>query len=288
MGVNELVRMSLIERSRAPDDAEFLSVPFTAAIFGMKKLKVSPTRVVIENDIRFLQDIGPTAVAGLKEGIRPRILSLFRLIARRISEKNVSLDEMRPILEFVARSYVPAWMMLAELQQEEQGEVGRGRAAEYVRRFLEQQPPIHDAQTAWQRLTLLYRAANDVIGACTAFLNAAEGSAPPLHQVSEIANWLNGETGIIENMDVTGRATVFRPMAALFERHIPAASATDLSRLAWLHLHAGNEQRAREIADLGLQRDADNVYCQRLVQRLTDNVRGYERSATRINPAPHV
>ena len=34
-GINELVRMSLIERSRAPDDAEFLSVPLTAALFGL-------------------------------------------------------------------------------------------------------------------------------------------------------------------------------------------------------------------------------------------------------------
>jgi hypothetical protein len=158
-------------------------------------------------------------------------------------------------------------MMLAELQQEDQGKIGRGRAAEYIRRFLEQQPPIHEAQAAWQRLTLLYRASNDVIGACTAFVNAAAGSEPPLYQVSDIANWLNSENDIIDNMDVVERASVFGPMAALLERHLPAASATDLSRLAWLHLHAGNEQRARDVADLGLQRDPDNVYCQRLAQR---------------------
>src|SRR5665213_576854 len=169
-GVNELIRMSLIERTPAPDGMDFLGVPLTAALFGSKKLAVSPTRIAIENDIRFLQDIGPTAVMTLKEGIRPRIQSLFRLVTKRINEKSTSLEDMRPVMEFVARNYAPAWLMLADLQQEVEGKADRSRVAEYVQRFLEQQPPTHEAQAAWQRLSALYRAANDVIGACTAFL----------------------------------------------------------------------------------------------------------------------
>jgi hypothetical protein len=271
-GVNELVRMSLVERTPAPDGMDFLDVPLTASLFGSKKLAVSPTRIVIENDIRFLQDIGPTAMVALKEGIRPRIQSLFRLVTKRIGEESATLDDMRPVLEFVARGYAPAWLMLADLQQEVQGEAGRGRVAEYVQRFLEQQPPTHEAQAAWQRLYVLYRAANDVIGACTAFVNAAQISAPPLQVVSNVANWLNTERDVIDTMDVVERGTVFRPMAHLLERHLAEASATDLSRLAWLHLHAGNDQRARDVADLGLQRDRDNVYCQRLIERLAGNV----------------
>jgi hypothetical protein len=65
-GVNELVMMSLVDRTTAPDGADFLGVPLTAALFGLKKLAVSPNRALIENDIKFLQDIGPTATAGLK------------------------------------------------------------------------------------------------------------------------------------------------------------------------------------------------------------------------------
>ncbi len=270
-GVNELVRMSLIERNPAPDGADFLNVPLTAALFGLKKLSVSPSRAVIENDIKFLQDIGPTLAVGLKDGIRPRIQSFFRKVAKRIGEKSTTLDDMRLVLEFVARSFAPAWLLLADLQQEVEGIGGRKQAAEYVRRFLEDQPSISEAQAAWQRLALLYREENDVIGACSAFLKAAETSDPPLYQISNIANWLNTEREIIATIDVTERGSIFGPMARLMEVHLDEASATDLSRLAWLHLHAGSERRAAEVADLGLQRDPNNVYCQRLVEKLAGN-----------------
>jgi hypothetical protein len=267
-GINELLRMSLIERTTASDGADFLGVPLTAAIFGQKKLSVSPNRPVIENDIRFLQDIGPTALTGLREGIRPRIEAFFRKAARRIVEDSTTLDDSRSMLEFVARSYAPAWLLLADLEQEEQGALGLGRAAEYVRRFLEQQPEANERQAAWQRLTRLYRATNNTVAACGAFVKAAEVSVPPLDQISSIANELNKERDIIETMDVVERSVVFGPMARLMELHLAEASATDLSRLAWLHLHAGNEQRARDVANMGLERDPANLYCQRPVEKL--------------------
>jgi hypothetical protein len=59
--VDELVRMSLVERTRAEDETDFLAVPLTAAMFGKKKLEVSPHRELIENDIRLLQEIGATS-----------------------------------------------------------------------------------------------------------------------------------------------------------------------------------------------------------------------------------
>jgi hypothetical protein len=52
--IDELVRMSLIERMRAQDGNDFVGVPLTAALFGRKKLEVNPHRELIESDIRFL------------------------------------------------------------------------------------------------------------------------------------------------------------------------------------------------------------------------------------------
>ncbi|WP_457825793.1 hypothetical protein, partial [Staphylococcus aureus] len=42
--IDELVRMSLVDRTRASDKTIFLGVPLAAALFGMKKLNVHPHR----------------------------------------------------------------------------------------------------------------------------------------------------------------------------------------------------------------------------------------------------
>ena len=73
-------------------------------------------------------------------------------------------------------------------------------------------------------------------------------------------------------MDVAERGALFRPVAALMERHIKQASATELSRLAWLHLHAGDTRRALEVAEIGIEREPGNSFCQRLIERLSDEV----------------
>lgn len=269
LGIDQLVRMSLVERTTAGDGADFLGVPLTAALFGGRKLEVSPNRAVIEDDIKFLQDIGATTASGLKDGIRPRMVSFFRKTARRIGEGSVELEKIRPVLEFLARGYAPAWLLLSELEEEISGQSDINRTAEWVRRYLETQPPADQARAAWQRLVVLYRSVGDVIGGCSAFLNAAEIIEPPLNQVSTMANWLNASE-IKDSLDVVERSALFKPLARLMEAHLEGASAADLSRLAWLHLHCGDDQRALDVANLGLERDPKNIHCQRLVAKLAD------------------
>lgn len=266
--IDELVRMSLVERTMAADQTTFLSVPLAAALFGVKKFEVSPYRQLIEDDVRFLQDLGATTATGLREGLHPRIVAFFRKAAKMIGEGGVSFEEMCPVLEFIARSYSPAWLLLADLSSEIETPTGFDRAAEYVRRFLEERPPVEEAESAWRRLVAIYRATNDIIGCVSAFLRAAEISKPPIHLISNMANMLNKERDVIEVMDVGERAVLFKPLARLMERDIASASATDLSRLAWLHLHAGDEKSALDAANLGLQRESDHAYCRNLVEKL--------------------
>ena len=116
--MDQLSHVSLIERTPAKDGTDFLEVPLTAALFGKRKLEVSPERALIESDIRFLQDVGATATSGLKEGIRPRVETFFRKAARKIGEGNATLQELNPVLEFFACNYPPAWLLLSELEQE--------------------------------------------------------------------------------------------------------------------------------------------------------------------------
>jgi hypothetical protein len=270
VSIDQLVRMSLIERSSAGDHSDFLDVPLAAALFGRRKLEVHPSRAIIESDIRFLQDIGATTLSGLKEGLRPRVESFFRRAARKIGTGSARIDDLRPVLEFLARGYPPAWLLLSDLEKEINGRSGMGRAAECVRRYLETQPPSVEAVGTWQRLVFLYRAMGDVIGGCGAFLKAAEMSDPPLNEISSMANWLNNSPEAKDGVDLVDRKALFKPFARLIEALLPEASATDLSRLAWLHLHSGDQRRALEVAEIGLRRDPDNAHCQRLVAKLTE------------------
>jgi hypothetical protein len=176
---------------------------------------------------------------------------------------------MRPVLEFFARGYPAAWLLLSDLEQEVLDPSSAHRASECIRRYLESHPPSNQIGAAWQRLVPLYRSMGDVMGGCAAFLKAAESLTPPLNEISSMANWLNQASDIIADMDIDDRRVLFTPLARLMEARLVEATATDLSRLAWLHLHAGNDQRALEVAELGLEREPDNIHCGRLVIKLS-------------------
>lgn len=275
VAVDELVRMSLIERTPAKDETDFLGVPITAALFGSKKLEVSPYKQMIQSNIKLLQDFSTTTRVNLiKQGSYPRIRSFFNKVASRISENNASIDEIRPILEFIAKNYCQAWLLLADLEKEAGNESDE---AEYVRRFLEQSPQGEEAYKAWMRLVPLYRKIGGVVGvsgSCSAFLSAAKITEPDLTDFSTMANYVNNNREIIDKMDVIQRSSILKPLAERMEQHQENASATDLSRLAWLYLHSGENERALELAKLGLQKDpqkdpSGNLHCQRLYERLS-------------------
>ena len=270
LGINQLVRMALVERTKAIDGTDFLEVPTTAALFARRKLEVSPHYILIKDDIKFLQDIGATGKSDLRRGSYPKIRALFRKTARRISEGSVDSEKMRPVFELIARSYPQAWLFLSELEEEITDQSENNRAAEYVRRYLESQPSATEAEAAWNRLIMLYRSADDVLGGCGAFLKAAAITDPPLDELSKMANWLNNTPEVRIRMDVVERSALFKPLAMLMEAYLAEATATDLSRLAWLHLHYANDRRALEVANMGLERDPENTYCQRLTARLND------------------
>ena len=267
--VDELVRMSLVQRELASDGVEFLDVPLTAAIFGSKKLAVSPIKMIVENDIRLLQDLGYSSIHTLKDGAHPRIKRLFEKISERVSDQKLDYRQFKSVLEFIARGYPPAWLLLADFNDELQGSEGASMTAEYVRRYIESAPSGELARDAWERLSELYRQSSDLIGACDAFVRAFSASDAPLTEISNMANWVNNNRTLIANLDSTDKRAVLGSLAGLMEQRIGVISATDLSRLAWLHLHAGDVVRARQVAEMGLQREPGNRHCERLIERLS-------------------
>ncbi len=267
--IDELVRMSLVQRIIASDGSEFLDIPLTAALFGSRKLAVSPIKTIVENDIKLLQDLGTSSVNSLKEGVHPKIVNLFTKTASRISDGKQKLEDVQKVLEFVAQSYPPAWLLLADLYEDLYGDEGSAVTADYVRRYIEKAPDSDASHEAWARLAVLYRRTNDVIAACGAFVRAFGSSDAPMSEIGTMANWVNNNHTVIADLDPTDKRAVFGPLIGIMERRIDESSATDLSRLAWLHLHAHYEERAKEIAALGLEKEPLNRHCQRLMERLS-------------------
>jgi hypothetical protein len=54
----------------------------------------------------------------------------------------------------------------------------------------------------------------------------------------------------------------------LFEQNPAAATATDMSRAAWICMALHEEQRAEKFVRQGLALDPENEYCQNLAAKL--------------------
>lgn len=267
--LDELDRMSLTQKGQGDDEAEFLGVPLAAAIFGQKKLATSPLRTAIDLDIRFLQELGPTNATSISQGIGPRIRRLVQSLASKIADGKMEFSQARTLLEFIAARYPEAWLLLADLAGEVSPVDAKELEPEYLRRYIESNPTGSGVQSVWDRLAHIYRSSGNVLAACDAYTRAFELGEPPYYALSNAANWLNNQRDAFASFELADRKAVFMPLATLMEIRIDEASATDLSRLAWLYLHAGNPERSEEVARHGLSIEPDNAYCQRLIDRLT-------------------
>ena len=264
--IDQLIRMSFVERISGSDNSDFLRVPLTAALFCKKKLDVSPDHALIEEDFRFLNDFGATSISVRNPEFYGRMTSFFRKMAKKIDEGKIDIESVRPIVAFFARNYPRAWLLMADLEEEVSGP---NQAAACVRQYLEANAERVDVAESWKRLAELYQRTGDTLASCSAFLRAAESCEPTLEEVSRMANLVNGAADVRERMDVHQRRTILEPLVRHMEAFKGFASATDLSRLAWLYLNSGRRAEALEITQSALKREPANIHCLRLYERLS-------------------
>jgi hypothetical protein len=268
--IEELRRASFVELRVSDQDGEtFLTVPLVAAIFGRRKLGVSELRSAVEADIELLYLFGAAKPTDIRHGIEPRVRRMFKHIATRVSTDASQLDAYRPMLEFIAGKYPPAWLLLAELYEESTGEGGVERAKTAVRRYLEVVTAGDLQVDAWDRLAELCRRTGDWLGEIHAVVEAAAMPGSSFRTVSNAANQLNGifrrQGG---NFDTYEKQALVRRLVEVMEARLGEAAAVDCSRLGWLALHLDDQVRAKRFASHGLRLDGDNEYCVRLARRL--------------------
>lgn len=266
--IEELKQSSLIDVSESEDGSSFLMVPLVASVFGRRKLAVSPWRSSIEDDRELLQSFGVTQSHNVQQGIGPRVERMYRNFAQRAARNPAALSEYVPIMQFVARKYPPAWLYLSEVLEEQSMPDTGVNARDAVMSYLEVAESPQDRQRGWERLAELCRRSGDIDGEAHALMELCLVPDIAFDYLSDVVNRFNSLGMLGYRLDTEEKQLLAKHVAHTMERRIAEAGATDCSRLAWLYLHMHEDERARRFVELGLERDAENEYCDRLARRL--------------------
>ena len=269
--IDELSQMSFVEElglDGKGEDIE-LAVPLSARLFGNKKLQTSSWRASVEADSGLLQLFGATQQHN-DPGER-RVKGLYRNTAQSISLGRRTLDDIKPILEYVSRRFSVGWVLMADLIHEFGGEGEREQVLECLMKYVEDpRSESYSAQEIWRRIARIHSDNHNLYEALHAL---AQVSRQPGISVGELSNTANDINRMFRENNTSDlnpalKATLVTDVADVMEEHAGDLNADDCSRLAWLYLNTRNEHEARRVANLGLQREHDNSHCQRLIDRL--------------------
>ncbi|WP_026340977.1 NB-ARC domain-containing protein [Thioalkalivibrio sp. AKL10] len=272
--LDELRRFSLTEEVCSSAEEEvFVGIPLAAASFGRRKLEVSPFKVAVEQDRKLLMEFGAGDKESSRQGVMPRIDRLVSVAARQASDNPDALEIFIPVLEFLGSRIPKAYLRIAQLLAEGKlDDQSHEKTKGYVRRYLESADKTN-REEAWFWLADLCHESNDAIGEIHALGEIALLPATTAQTIGIVANRMNNrlrelkERGVEESWsDEVGQ--LIERVAQEMERQMASLDATDCSRLAWLYLNTGHQDRARDIARKGIEKEPYNEYCLKLVDRL--------------------
>ena len=269
LGIEALLQFSIAERHVAEADSQiFISLPLVAREFGKKKLNISTAKAAIKSDVEILRMLGPTTIKELNIGFVRRIEHLIGNISRSV-EKGADFADYVPILESICRSYNPGWLVLAKWHMEAHRAGGYESAKEALRRFLENDSSSDVAAEAWRLLARACYQTSDALGEVHAYIERAQFEEVPFLDLSNTANRLNGflkdNSGTI---DREVKHDLVDKIASVLRGRRAEAGGDDLSRMAWLEIHRGQEYSAIEYVRSGLDIDPDNYHLRKLAERL--------------------
>ncbi|WP_143592226.1 NB-ARC domain-containing protein [Thioalkalivibrio halophilus] len=272
--LDELRRFSLTEEVlSSTEDEIFVGIPLAAASFGRRKLEVSPFKVAVEQDRKLLMEFGAGDKESSRHGVMPRIDRLVGVAAQRAADNPEALDAFIPVLEFLGSRIPEAYLRIARLLSELKGdEQAHDRTKGYIRRYLESADPS-DREGPWFWLADLCHESNDAVGEIHALGEIALLPGTKSETIGIVANRINNRLrelktrGVEESWSDEVRQLIER-VAEEMAKNLNHLDATDCSRLAWLYLNIGNEDRARDIAHTGIKNEPYNEHCQKLVERL--------------------
>ena len=268
-GIELLLQFSIAELHVAETDNQiYISLPLVARVFGCQKLKISTDKAAIKADVEMLQMLGPTTLLDLNVGLVKHLEKMIGNISRKI-ESGAEYEEYVPILEAICSAYTPGWLLLAKWHMEGETSEGYDRAKENLHRFLETSSHSDETGQAWQLLGQVCYHTDDALGELHANIERALVGQVPFNVLSNAANRFNHF--LHENrvqLDDNQRIDFAERLASVMRKRKSEASSDDLSRMAWIEIHRGQESSAREYVEFGLKSDPYNRHLIGLAQRL--------------------
>ena len=267
-GIESLLQYSMAEIYVAPmDKQEFISLPLVASLFGKKKLNISSSKAAIQSDVEILQMLGPSRRDDLTLGLARKLEIFLGNISRRV-ESGENFTTIVPVVEMICRAYNPGWLIVARWHMEQRTPEGYSHAKEELRRFLENDPPSDTAADAWRLLGHACYQTGDALGEVHAFVERAQLSSVPFHDLSNTANRLNlflRDHGL--EIDRVQKQDLATRILQVLNLRIEEAGGDDLSRMAWLAIHSAQESTAIGYVKLGLESEPANYHVAKLAQR---------------------
>jgi len=265
--IDNLLQYSMAEEFKSNTDGhKFIVLPYAAMAFGAKKLRVSPLKAIISNDVRMLQRFGPVKV-------EDKNLSLSHHFSRflgTVQQTETQFENNRSLIERICLSHLDGWLLISRWL-EESGDIGLLKfAKEYLLRYLENETSELKKVGAWRQLADLSRELGEPLDEVHSLIEASQYSEVEFSDLSNVANkinhMLNKHELELENNDI--KKELLSRLFNVIWRRRAEADAVDFSRMAWLALHLERLDDAKELIVLGLSKDPSNRYCQKLSEKM--------------------
>lgn len=266
-GIDECLRLSLINRDYLLDGQPCYSAPLLARLFGQKKLIGDPDKLILQSHLDTIRRFGVVDVHSLhrykQQDLTEQFIS-WCCDPKNIAEGPVEKGKLDRILASLAELWPVGWLALARYRQASGASSSEIQNA--LRRAVEEMP---ENKEAWLARAKYAEVVGDDLTRIGSLLSAVDADPNDRKLIFDVAGEVTRYiTEHSDNIPPRHRGVYLAAIRGHAERNPIDLNADELSRLAWLYLLENNSTQARHYAEEGLRKDKDNIYCKKILKKL--------------------
>ncbi|HEY9718279.1 MAG TPA: NB-ARC domain-containing protein, partial [Trichormus sp.] len=271
IGIEQCLMLSLIAQTTAEPDETCFYAPQLARLFAQKKIKGEPDHLLINEDLEIIRQFGgidrwsPSTINS--ELKIQRIVDGWIKDGRSMDKEKI--ERIDKVLHAVANLWPEGWLKLAQFRQEAAFDP---QEIDYAyRRAVE--------DMADNKVALLQRAefaaeVGDDATRIASLVSAVEGSSTDVDLIRDVAGKLAQYINAHKSEIPPTRRGVYLASVRYHMQQIHnQLDATGLSRLAWLFLLEDDKVHAKQYAELGLKKEPQNEFCERILTRIAQELK---------------